>query len=251
MQSAEDARRIIALGAPPERVVVTGSLKTEAPEDPGARELWERLLGLTADERVWIAGSTHRGEEELVLDAFLALRARFPSLALLLAPRHPERAPEVERLARDRGLDIVRRTSLPRERGRGAVILLDTVGELARFYRVGDVVFVGGSLVPMGGHNMLEPALRGRPVLFGPHTENFRESAELLLDARAALVVRDRRGLEAAVAELLDEPARAREMGERGAAAVVRRQGGVRLTLELIERYLYPSAEPAVRPGER
>ncbi|HUG37796.1 MAG TPA: 3-deoxy-D-manno-octulosonic acid transferase [Candidatus Limnocylindrales bacterium] len=242
MQSAEDARRIIALGAPPERVVVTGSLKTDQePEDPGARELWERLLGLTPDERVWIAGSTHPGEEEPVLDAFVALRARFPSLALLLAPRHPERAAEVERLARDRGLDIVRRTTLPRERARGAVILLDTVGELARFYRVGDVVFVGGSLVPTGGHNMLEPALRGKPVLFGPHTENFRESADLLLAARAALVIRDRHGLEAAVAGLLDDPARAREMGERGFAAVVRRQGGVRLTLELIERYLYPS----------
>lgn len=252
MQSHEDARRIIALGAPPERVVVTGSLKTDQePEAPGARALWERLLGLTTDERVWIAGSTHRGEEEPVLDAFRRLRERFPSLTLLLAPRHPERAAEVERLIRDRRLDAVRRSDLPRERGRGAVIVLDTVGELAQFYRVGQVVFVGGSLVPTGGHNMLEPALRAKPVLFGPHTSNFRESAELLLEAGAARVVRDGRELEAAVAELLRDPERAREMGERGFGAVIRRQGGVRATLELIERYLYPDPQPACHQVDR
>jgi 3-deoxy-D-manno-octulosonic-acid transferase len=241
MQSQEDARRIIALGAPPERVVVTGSLKADQePEAPGARELWERLLGLTPEERVWIAGSTHRGEEDLVLDAFRRLRPRFPSLTLLLAPRHPERAAEVEGSIRSRGFTSVRRSELPRQRGQDAVIVLDTVGELAQFYRVGHVVFVGGSLVPNGGHNMLEPALRAKPVLFGPHTENFRDSAELLLDAGAARVVTDVSTLGAAVDELLSGPEEARAMGERGFAAVIRRQGGVRATLELIERYLYP-----------
>ena len=242
MQSQEDARRIIALGAPPERVVVTGSLKADAePEDAGARQLWERLLGLAPDEPVWIAGSTHRGEDEVLLDAFARLRARFPRLVLVLAPRHPERAPEVDRLIRERGLVPLRRSSLPRERPRDGVVVLDTVGELARLYRVAHVVFVGGSLVPSGGHNMLEPALRSRPVLFGPHTENFRESAGLLLDAGGARVVADADALESAVAALLDDPAAARAMGERAHAAVLTRQGGVQATIELIERYLCPA----------
>ena len=242
MQSQEDARRIIALGAPPERVMVTGSLKTDqAVDDPAATERWQRLIGRRASERVWVAGSTHRGEEEIVLDAFLRLRARTPELVLLLAPRHPDRTEEVERAVRARGLEPLRRTALPRERPRDAVILLDTVGELAELYRVADVVYVGGSLVPTGGHNMLEPALRGKPVLFGPHTENFRESAELLLAAGGAEVVRDGDGLEAAIAALLADDPRARAMGERGRAAVLDRQGGVQATLALVERFLVPS----------
>ena len=240
MQSDEDARRIIVLGAPPERVVVTGSLKTDARvEDPGARDLWERLLGLVPGDRLLIAGSTHRGEEEQVLDAWQALRADEPALALLLAPRHPERAGEVEQLLAARGLRAVRRTALPRDRTPGQVIVLDTVGELAELYRVADVVFVGGSLVPSGGHNMLEPALRRRPVLFGPHTENFRESAALLLEAGAAERVADARALAAATRRLLREPARAAAMAEAGYAVVATRQGAVRSTLDLLERFVY------------
>jgi 3-deoxy-D-manno-octulosonic-acid transferase len=239
MQSPEDARRIIALGAPEDRVIVTGSLKTDqAPEDPAAAAQWERLIDLRPDEQVWVAGSTHRGEEEIVLDAFVRLRARVPGLVLLLAPRHPDRTEEVERLVRARGLEPLRRTWLPRARSRDAVLLLDTVGELAQFYRIAHVVYVGGSLVPTGGHNMLEPALRGKPVLFGPHTTNFRESAELLLAAGGAEVVADGAALEAATAALLADATRARSMGERGRAAVQARQGGVQATLALVERFL-------------
>ncbi|MBI4560835.1 MAG: 3-deoxy-D-manno-octulosonic acid transferase [Candidatus Rokubacteria bacterium] len=237
MQSAEDARRIIALGAPPERVIVTGNLKVEAPpHEAGVEALWRRLLGLTGAEPVWIAGSTHAGEEEIVLDAFLRLQARHPSLVLVLAPRHPERVPEVERLVRARGLEPVRRTLLPIRAGAGAVIVLDTVGELAQLYQVASVVFVGGSLVSWGGHNMLEPALRRKPVLLGPHTANFRESAELLLAAGGALPVNDGHELEAAVHRLLRSPELARTTGEAGFEAVASRQGAVKQTLELLER---------------
>ena len=184
MQSQEDARRIIALGASPERVVVTGSLKTDAePESAGNRELWEKLLRLAPVERVWVAGSTHRGEEEIVAEVFGRLRPDHPDLVLVLAPRHPERVTEVERLLAGRGLAAVRRSQLPTARRGQPVIILDTVGELARLYRLAEVVFVGGSLVPTGGHNMLEPALRAKPVLFGPYTSNFRDSAELMLEA--------------------------------------------------------------------
>src|SRR5262249_10925859 len=160
--------------------VVTGNLKADVRLDPvDPNPIWERVLG--ADSSVWIAGSTHHGEEAAVLDAYQRLKPRFPRLSLLLAPRHPERSDEVERLVQERGLPGTRRTALGGGEGRrNGVIILDTVGELADLYRWADVVFVGGSLVPSGGHNMLEPAQKRKPVLFGPHTENFRDSAELL-----------------------------------------------------------------------
>lgn len=243
MRSAEDARRIIALGAPTERVVVTGNLKTEAPPgEPGAEQFWKQLMGLTGEELVWIAGSTHRGEEELVLDAFGNLRTRFPLLVLILAPRHPERVPEVERLIRARGLTSVRRTALPGDRDQKAIIVLDTVGELAQLYAVAQVVFVGGSLVPAGGQNMLEPALKRKPVVFGPHTTNFRESAELLLGAGAALLVGGSGELDLALQRLLEDPGLRASMGEAAFEAVTGHQGAVLKTLELIESFLWPGA---------
>lgn len=239
MQSQEDARRIIALGAPPERVVVTGNLKTHlAPPDAGGESLWQRLLGIDDEDLVWIAGSTHRGEDAAVLDAFARLRTRFPRLILLLAPRHPERVAEVERLCAERGLRAVRRSGLPGARDRTGVIILDTVGELAQIYRVATVVFVGGSLVPIGGHNMLEPALLRKAVLFGPYTGNFRESADVLLAAGGALLIQEGSELEHRVALLLGDLELRRRMGEAAFQALVGRQGAIQRTLELVERFL-------------
>lgn len=245
MRSDEDARRIIALGAPAERVVVTGNLKHEARADPaGAVDLWRRRLGLAADQRVWIAGSTHRGEEEAVLDAHARAASRHPGLGLVLAPRHPERAGEVVALVRGRGWPAVRRTELPAQRPARAVIVLDTVGELAQLYTLGDVVFVGGSLVPAGGHNMLEPALRGKPVLYGPYTTNFREEAELLVAAGGARVVADGGALGGEIERLLGDADAATRMGRAGQQAVAARNGAVRETLELIGRFLHEAPAP-------
>ncbi|HEV8613917.1 MAG TPA: 3-deoxy-D-manno-octulosonic acid transferase [Methylomirabilota bacterium] len=247
MQSAEDARRIIALGASPERVMVTGNLKNESPPDPaGAADLWQRLLGLRRGQRVWIAGSTHRGEEEAVFEAHGALLGEFGDLALVVAPRHPERVAEVEALAAARGWRTIRRSELPASRAAGdgpsAVIVLDTVGELAQLYSVANAVFVGGSMVPSGGHNMLEPALRRKPVLFGPHTQNFRESAGLLVESGAAIVVRDATELAAGLRRLLGNPPVAAALGEAGYEAVAARHGSVRETLDLVARFLRPGA---------
>src|SRR5262249_18207132 len=141
-------------------------------------------------------------------------------------------------LAADRRLAPVRGSGLPASREGAPVIVLDTVGELAKIYSVASVVFIGGSLVPTGGHNMLEPALLRKPVLYGPHTTNFRESAELLLEAGGALLVDDPARLEERVAELLADPARRSRMGEAGLQAGVGRQGAVKQTIELVERYL-------------
>jgi 3-deoxy-D-manno-octulosonic-acid transferase len=236
MQSEEDARRIIALGAPRERVRVTGNLKSDLRPAGAADPAWRERLALEAGDVLWVAGSTHRGEEGPVLDAWAALRGREPRLRLVLAPRHPERVPEVERLLAARGLAGVRRSALP-PAPRGAVVLLDTVGELAQLYGWADLVFVGGSLVAAGGHNMLEAALWRKPVLFGPHTENFRDSASLLLEAGAAEVV-DAGSLESTAGRLLADSALRTRMGEAGVTAVAGRQGAVAATLELVERVL-------------
>jgi 3-deoxy-D-manno-octulosonic-acid transferase len=245
MRSDEDARRVIALGAAPERVVVTGNLKNDATADPpGAADLWRRLLGLRPGQRVWIAGSTHKGEEDAVLAAHAAGQSVHPDLVLVLAPRHPERVEEVLALVLARGWRAVRRSTLPAaaRAARPPVIVLDTVGELAQIYTIADAVFVGGSLVPRGGHNVLEPALRRKPVLVGPHTDNFRDAAALLVDAGAAVVVTDAASLCAELKALLSDPAIAAKRGEAGAEAVAARHGAVAATLELVERYLHPGA---------
>jgi len=195
-----------------------------------------------AGDRLWIAGSTHRGEEALALDAFVHANARYPGLALLLAPRHPERAAEVEELIRARGLVAVRRSRLPRDAARGAIVILDTVGELAQLYALAEVVFVGGSLVPIGGHNMLEPAMRGKPVLFGPHTSNFREGAELLQMSGGGLVVKDGAELAGELTRLLEDGDLASRMGRAAREAFAGRQGAVSATLDLIARHLWPGS---------
>jgi 3-deoxy-D-manno-octulosonic-acid transferase len=247
MQSDEDARRIIALGAQPERVVVTGNIKVDAsvPDPAGSVDLWRRLLGLAPGQRVWVAGSTHQGEEALVLDAHRAAQAEFPELVLVIAPRHPERTREVQALVDRRGWSSVRRSELPAAVTSTAtpvppVVILDTIGELAMLYAVADVVFVGGSLVPMGGHNVLEAAQRRKPVLIGPHTGNFRDSVGLLESVRAALVVRDALELSRELRRLLADPDLRAKLGDVGYEAVASRHGAVRETLDLIGRYLYP-----------
>lgn len=246
MQTAEDARRIIALGADPECVVITGNVKTDArPDGAGVNDLWQRLLGLAPDETVWIAGSTHRGEDEAMLEAHARVGDASPKLVLVIAPRHPERVPEILALIAARGWSAVRRSQLPCPRRRDSVIVLDTLGELAQLYTVASVVFVGGSLVPAGGHNMLEPAQRRKPVLFGPHTENFREPAALLLDAGAALAVRGVDDLAAALGRLLADPALRAKMGDAGFDAVSSRHGAVGETLAVLSRVLLPGSRPA------
>ena len=245
MQSEVDARRIVTLGAPVERVFVTGNVKHEASQDGmDTAEPWRERLGLEGSRPLWIAGSTHRGEEEIVLLAHERVRACFPDLALIVAPRHPERAPEVLKLIRGRGLDAVLRTELPRPGSTDSVIVLDTVGELASIYALGDVVFVGGSLVPAGGHNVLEPALRGKPVLFGPHTANFREAAGLLVAGDGGRVVRDADELVAELMRWLGDSALRAAVGTAAQAAAASRQGAVRETLDLIQRFLLKASAP-------
>jgi 3-deoxy-D-manno-octulosonic-acid transferase len=243
MQSDENARRIISLGARPERVVVTGNLKMEAAAgDDGTDRLWRRLLHL-GTARVWVAGSTHRGEEEPILDAFLSLREELRQspdpFCLILAPRHPERVDEVEGLARARGLRPVRRSRIPAG-APSELILLDTVGELATLYGVAEVIFVGGSLVPIGGHNVIEPALHAKPVVFGPHMGNFRDAAALLLRAEAGIQLREAGELTPTLRGLLADPDARRRLGDAAWTAVRAHQGACQKTLAALETLLEP-----------
>src|SRR5207249_69131 len=217
----------------------------------GSGELWRRLLALAPGQRVWVAGSTHPGEEGPVLDAHRAALGEFPELVLVIAPRHPERTREVQAFLERRGWPSVRRSELPAAVTNTAgpvppVVILDTVGGLAMLYSIADVVFVGGSLVPMGGHNVLEAAQRRKPVLIGPHTTNFRESAGLLESAGAAIVVRDATDLSRELRRLLADPDLRLKLGDAGFEAVASRHGAVRETLDLVGRYLYPEARALI-----
>jgi 3-deoxy-D-manno-octulosonic-acid transferase len=237
MQSAADADRILALGAPAERVTVTGNLKYDLPalEHDADVSVIRAGLGLPPLCRLVIAGSIHRGEDEAVIEAFRSAAASRRNLCLLVAPRHPERLEEVERLLVKAGVPCVRRSRLPAESAReGGVILLDTMGELARLYAAASVVFVGGSLVPHGGQNILEPAAYGRPILHGPHMGNFAEMRDRFRDADAALQVADGPTLTEGLQALLDDAAGAERMGRAGRAIVEAQRGATRRTADLI-----------------
>jgi 3-deoxy-D-manno-octulosonic-acid transferase len=237
MQTAQDAERIRLLGAPADRVQVVGNLKYDLPtlgEAPDVAAVRARLA-LPPGRRLIVGGSTHRGEEELLLQAFQELIHSRNDLCLLLAPRHPERLEEVERLLRKAGLTWVRRSQLPATPLDGAsVILLDTMGELAPLYAAAAVVFIGGSLIPHGGQNMLEPAAVARPVLHGPHMGNFAEMRDLFREAGAAIQVEDATGLRTELAALLDDPALADRMGKAGRGIVETHRGATRRTADLV-----------------
>jgi 3-deoxy-D-manno-octulosonic-acid transferase len=237
-QAEADADRFRALGAP--RVEVAGNLKYDltVPDDLPERgqNLRRELLG--ENRPVWIAASTHAGEDELVLEAFARLRARWPELLLLLVPRHPERFGGVAALCQQRGFSVVRRSERRPCAPDTAVFLGDSMGELLLFYAAADLAFVGGSLVPTGGHNVLEPALLGLPVLFGPHMFNFTEAGERLLEAEAAWRVADAAELAAMVDRLLADPALRQTASQRGRAVVERHRGALAALLGWIETLL-------------
>lgn len=237
MQSDADAERVLALGAPAERVTVTGNLKYDLPALEQAVDAAAIRAGLALPPgcRLVVAGSTHRGEEDPVVEAYRAAAATRRDLCLLLAPRHPERLEEVERVVARAGLPCVRRSRLPGEAPpAGGAIVLDTMGELARLYAAASVVFVGGSLIPHGGQNILEPAAYARPVLHGPHMGNFAEMRDLFRTAGAAVEVADGPSLAQALGKLLDDPAAAERMGRAGRDIVAAQRGATQRTADLV-----------------
>ncbi|PLX85971.1 MAG: 3-deoxy-D-manno-octulosonic acid transferase [Desulfuromonas sp.] len=247
MQTEQDAERIVALGARQERVEVTRNLKFDmqaaVPDEAAAAGL-KAAFRVPQDALVWVAGSTHAGEEEDVVSVFRELAAEEAErcgLVLVLVPRHPERCGSVGDLLQDQDVPFVLRSeveALPRALAAGEVLLVDSVGEMLKFIAVADLVFVGGSLVPVGGHNVLEAGLLGKPVVFGPHMNNFREIAHLVLQAQGGLCVDDRAGLKRAVRTLLDREDMRLAMGKGGQDLVRQHAGATEATLATLRRIL-------------
>jgi 3-deoxy-D-manno-octulosonic-acid transferase len=241
MQTREDARRIVAMGASAERVEVTRNLKYDLPINAVSAEQKEETRSVYAipdSLTVFTAGSTHLGEEEAVVAAYRRLNAEGGSFFMILAPRHPERAPQVAELLVREGIPFTLRSQLDRHSvdfRAGEVLLVDTVGELMRLYAVSDLVFVGGSLTPTGGHNILEPASLRIPVLFGPHMSNFREAAALLLACGGGMQVANGEELATAMADLLHDDTKRRTMGENGARLMELNSGSTLLHLRVVE----------------
>jgi 3-deoxy-D-manno-octulosonic-acid transferase len=266
VQSGQDRDRLAALGVDPGRIAVTGNLKYDSPEPSRALELEAALRGLAGDRPVLLAGSTMAGEEAAVLAAFRELGGGERAV-LVLAPRHPERWGEVEDLLRSLGVDAVRRTALPLS-GCPAVVLLDSLGELAGLYRLAAAAFIGGTLAPTGGHNPLEAARFGVPLAVGPAMHNFAEMAAAFDRAEAWRRVGDARELAAAWREWLDDPAAARVVGDRARGLVEENRGATARTVEMLRKVLplenaalpdppplAPSPDPSLPPspgeGER
>ncbi len=240
MQSEADAARVRALGAPPDRMTVTGNMKYDRAMEGVSRDAAEgalALLGLGGGSKIFVAGSTHRGEEEAILTAFQELRRAHPDLILVVAPRHPERFTEVADLMVARGVKMVRRSQVRGMHGAEA-ILLDSIGELSQVYAAATLIFVGGSLVPSGGHNPLEAAAHGKPVLFGPHMDNFLDVATRLLEEGGGIRVNSREELVVRARSLLDDGALLISLGERAAATVRRNQGACQATYSVVKKFL-------------
>jgi 3-deoxy-D-manno-octulosonic-acid transferase len=280
MQSEEAARRIIDIGAPRDRVVVTGSLKfdsldlpdvpergvadpaqsTDSAEDQRPADCTRygplkllRFFRINPLRPVIIAASTLKGEDEAVLDAFQRIRTTIRSALLIIAPRKPERFHEVERLARRADWNVARRTELRADiEPQHDVIVLDTIGELAQLYQVATAVFVGGSLVDAGGHNILEPAALGKPIVFGPHMENFAEIARTFVDKGAAIQIRGGRELHAVLLQLLGDPVRRASLGAAARALVEANRGAREKSLAALAELVPPEVtDNVVRPFRR
>ncbi len=236
VQTDIEAQRFVALGLSPENALVTGNIKFDMQLDDTARSkasVWRRAWG--RGRLSWIAASTHEGEDEVILRAHVALLRHNPKLLLILVPRHPERFDKVVDLVVQEGLVPHRLStgnSLAADTG---VVIGDTMGDLLGLFGAADIAFVGGSLIPRGGHNLLEPALWSMPVLSGPHLFNFQEIADLMLEAGALQICPGALDLENAIVKLLDKPAYRQEWGERAYRVVEQNRGSLQRLLDVID----------------
>jgi len=271
MQTELDKRRIIKGGLCPDKVKVTGNIKFDKSWSPLNNKERDRLLDLLNLENmlIWVAGSTHHPEEKIIFNVFSQLRKSFPDLSLIIGPREAHRFDEVHNLAKDCGLKVIRKTQLPvdspatalhassRRAGRAGrhereekqkynVFILNTLGELGQVYGLADIAFVGGSLAPKGGHNLLEPAFFGIPVLFGPYTYNFNTMSELMIKYRAGKMVADESELLSVMGELLAQKSKRNEIGRRAKEFVEQNQGALDKVMGILEPYIEMSKVPKV-----
>lgn len=236
-QSKQDAARYIALGLQPSRAILTGNIKfdLEIPADLISRKEVLRF-DLGQERFIWIAASTHEGEEEIILKAHELIRKNLPQALLILVPRHPERFTAVAELIKQAGFSMTRRSQGDQCTPDTAVYLGDTMGEMFLFYAVADLAFVGGSLAPIGGHNLLEPAALAKPILTGPQLFNFSEISQLLEKAGALTKVTDASSLATALLALFSDPLLCKEIGKKGQEVVELNRGALAKHIDLIEK---------------
>jgi 3-deoxy-D-manno-octulosonic-acid transferase len=243
MQTDLDAQRVIDIGAPPDRVITVGNLKfdqcvpTVTSEEKA--QLY-RMFHLDDGQSIFIAGSTHKGEEESVLEVFKTLKKKYADLILILAPRHPERFNEAAHLIFRHKLKSIKRTQLKqqKETQHHDVILLDTIGELSKLYSIGTIIFVGGSLVPTGGHNVLEPVAYKKAVIFGPHMDNFLEIARGLKDTGGGLQVTTKEEFLSQAEKLLHDKTLRDALGEKAFESIAHNQGTIKKAMEVIGKFI-------------
>ena len=241
MQSTIDAQYIIRLGADPRRVIVTGNTKYDQNYSQVTEEERQQLLaelGFAGQGPVIVAGSTHKGEEEVIVEGFKEIRTVLPAVKLLLAPRDTPRSEKIAELVARQGLRARLRSRMPVEAAGADVVVLDTIGELGRLYSLADVVFVGGSLAPHGGHNILEPAAQGKPIVVGPHMFNFKDTYALFSDRGACATVLDGNALAEKLLEILSDKILATRMGWESAAIVAENQGAAVRTVAHLREIL-------------
>jgi len=238
-----DAIRIKSMGADPRKIEINGNAKYDLLYNsvkPHVNTEMGRVLNLGQDDQVLVAGSTRRGEEEIIMDAYGKILKEFPDVILVLAPRHIERTPEIISIIRRRGLEYQLRTDLndPKERRTKQIIIVNTFGELFNIYSIGTIVFSGGSLVPFGGQNPLEPAVWGKVVVYGPYMENFLDAKAILESADAGVMVKDSDGLADKVSWLLRHPQEVLRLGSRARNAVLANKGAAEKHANVIARLL-------------
>ncbi len=250
-QSQRDAERLLELGADPTRLSIDGNVKFDMPVPQGMDQSAALLRDYWGAGRpVWVAASTHEGEEVPVIEAHMRVLKRFPDALLLIAPRHPERFRPAAQLCRQYGFRTVTRSEDTVARLDTECFVIDTLGELLTFYAACDVAFVAGSFDRIGGHNVLEPAALGRPVLVGPHTFNFAEITTSLIDDGAALRVADAAELGEQVVRLLDSPGRCAAMGAAGRHRVASERGAVGRVMTIVERIAGAGGEPSAAAAQ-
>jgi len=245
VQTNTDAMRLLTLGVAADKLKVSGNMKYDIIDFKKGEGDYRLRLGLRNSEQLFVAGSTHPGEEEIILGAYRRLINEFSGFRLLIAPRHPERAYEIEALIHKLGFRVSRVSKLCVQTGKAqdaafaggpkAVFLLDTIGELMSFYAIADVVFIGGSLIKKGGHNILEPAYFSRPILFGPYMFNFRDMSNLFLSKKAARMVCGQEELLNETRSLLKNPSELEAMGRRARQLVLENQGATKRNIGLIK----------------
>jgi 3-deoxy-D-manno-octulosonic-acid transferase len=248
-QTDEDARRLREIGAPAERVQVSGNLKFDVAPPPAPPIVASLGAALVDAEPVIVCGSTVDGEERILLSVFQRILASHPRAVMMLAPRHPQRFGEVAQQLKSSGIPSTERSSWDGSALAGRVLLIDTIGELAALYSLADVAFVGGSLVPLGGHNIIEPAQYGVPIVVGQHTENFRDIVGLF-QSRDAVRVVGPGGLLQVLMELISNPAARATLGQRAAETLRSQTGATQRTVDALETLLIPAASDQVRAGE-